>query len=51
MAEDFARMSELSAGYFAGEQAQEGIAAFAAKRPPRWAVRGRLETGRAPMGR
>jgi len=40
MAEDFARMSELSAGYFAGEQAQEGIAAFAAKRPPRWAVQG-----------
>lgn len=36
--EEFARMSELSASYFAGPQAQEGIAAFAAKRPPRWAV-------------
>lgn len=38
MAEDFARMSELSARYFASEQAQEGIAAFAAKRPPSWAA-------------
>lgn len=38
LAEDYARMSELSAGYFAGEQAQEGIAAFAAKRPPSWAT-------------
>jgi methylglutaconyl-CoA hydratase len=39
MAEDLARMSELSARYFASEQAQEGIAAFAAKRPPRWAAK------------
>lgn len=38
MAEDFAELSRLSAGYFASPQAQEGIAAFAAKRPPRWAV-------------
>ncbi|UQX87503.1 enoyl-CoA hydratase-related protein [Jatrophihabitans telluris] len=37
MAEDFAAMSELSAGFFAGPQAAEGIAAFAAKRRPRWA--------------
>lgn len=36
--EELARMSELSARYFAGPQAQEGIAAFAAKRPPSWAV-------------
>ena len=35
---ELARMSELSASYFAGPQAQEGIAAFAAKRPPSWAV-------------
>jgi methylglutaconyl-CoA hydratase len=38
MAEDFAEMSRLSARYFASPQAQEGIAAFAAKRPPSWAV-------------
>jgi methylglutaconyl-CoA hydratase len=37
MAEDFAAMAQLSAGYFASPQAQEGIAAFAARRPPSWA--------------
>ncbi|MDQ2838515.1 MAG: enoyl-CoA hydratase-related protein [Actinomycetota bacterium] len=37
MAEDLARMSELSAGFFAGPAAAEGIAAFGAKRPPSWA--------------
>ncbi|MHA6795790.1 enoyl-CoA hydratase-related protein [Pseudonocardia bannensis] len=36
MAEDFARMQELSAGYFAGEEGQEGMRAFAEKRPPSW---------------
>lgn len=36
MAEDFAAMSELSARHFAGEEGQEGIAAFAQKRLPRW---------------
>lgn len=40
MADDFAAMSELSARYFASAQAQEGIAAFAAKRPPSWAGAG-----------
>jgi methylglutaconyl-CoA hydratase len=37
MAEDFAAMSELSAGYFASAEAAEGIAAFRDKRRPRWA--------------
>ena len=37
MAEDFAAMSELSAGYFASPEAAEGIAAFREKRRPRWA--------------
>jgi methylglutaconyl-CoA hydratase len=37
MAEDFAAMAELSAQYFAAPAAQEGIAAFSAKRPPSWA--------------
>ena len=37
MAEDFAAMGRLSAGFFAGPQAAEGIAAFGAKRPPSWA--------------
>ena len=37
MAEDFAAMSRLSAGYFAGPAAAEGIAAFREKRPPNWA--------------
>ncbi len=37
MAEDFAAMLALSAELFAGAEGQEGIAAFAEKRPPRWA--------------
>ncbi|GAA4560773.1 enoyl-CoA hydratase-related protein [Pseudonocardia xishanensis] len=36
MSEDFAEMNALSARYFAGEDGQEGIRAFAEKRPPRW---------------
>ena len=36
MAEDFAELSALSARYFAGDEGQEGIAAFREKRPPRW---------------
>ncbi|HEY8371763.1 MAG TPA: enoyl-CoA hydratase family protein [Pseudonocardiaceae bacterium] len=36
MAEDFADMLELSAKHFASEEGQEGIRAFAEKRPPRW---------------
>ncbi|WP_116247302.1 enoyl-CoA hydratase-related protein [Nocardiopsis sp. FIRDI 009] len=34
--EAFARMGELSAEFFAGEDAAEGRAAFFEKRPPRW---------------
>jgi methylglutaconyl-CoA hydratase len=37
MTEDFAAMGRLSAGYFASPEAKEGIAAFGAKRTPRWA--------------
>lgn len=40
MAEDFAEMNALSAGYFAGDEGQEGIRAFAEKRRPRWAEPG-----------
>ncbi|MBA3249237.1 MAG: enoyl-CoA hydratase/isomerase family protein [Geodermatophilaceae bacterium] len=36
MDEDFAAMLELSARHFAGEEGQEGMAAFAEKRPARW---------------
>lgn len=36
-AEAFARMGEVSAEFFAGEDAAEGRAAFFDKRPPRWA--------------
>ncbi|MGI8693260.1 MAG: enoyl-CoA hydratase-related protein [Geodermatophilaceae bacterium] len=36
MAEDFAAMLALSAEHFAGEEGQEGIAAFTEKRPARW---------------
>ncbi|HEY9390834.1 MAG TPA: enoyl-CoA hydratase family protein [Mycobacteriales bacterium] len=36
MAEDFEAMTALSARHFAGEEGQEGIAAFVQKRPPRW---------------
>lgn len=36
----FAAMLELSAGYFAAPEAQEGMAAFAGKRPPAWVPAG-----------
>ena len=38
MADDFAAMSQLSAGYFASAEAAEGIAAFREKRRPNWAT-------------
>jgi len=34
---DFSEMERLSAEFFAGEDAREGIAAFLEKRPPAWA--------------
>ena len=37
--EGLARMAELSASRFASAEAQEGMAAFADKRQPSWAVR------------
>lgn len=37
MAEAFERMAELSASYFASDEAKEGMIAFAEKRPPTWA--------------
>lgn len=39
MSERFARMLELSARFFAGEEGQEGMRAFAEKRPPAWVAR------------
>jgi len=33
----FVQTSEWTAGYFASEEAREGMTAFAQKRPPRWA--------------
>jgi methylglutaconyl-CoA hydratase len=36
LAEDFAAMSALSAGFFASAEGQEGILAFAQKRKPNW---------------
>jgi methylglutaconyl-CoA hydratase len=36
LAEDLAAMTELSAGFFASAEGQEGILAFAQKRPPNW---------------
>jgi methylglutaconyl-CoA hydratase len=36
--EQFAEMLELSARHFAGAEGQEGIRAFAEKRPPAWAA-------------
>ncbi|MBM7772534.1 methylglutaconyl-CoA hydratase [Actinokineospora baliensis] len=36
MGADFADMLKLSAGFFASEEGQEGITAFAQKRKPRW---------------
>jgi methylglutaconyl-CoA hydratase len=38
VAEQFGAMQELSAKYFAGEEGQEGMRAFAEKRPPAWAL-------------
>jgi len=38
MSEQFAAMQELSAGFFTGAEGQEGMAAFAEKRTPSWAV-------------
>jgi methylglutaconyl-CoA hydratase len=38
MAQQFAQMQELSAGFFAAEEGQEGMAAFAEKRAPSWAL-------------
>ncbi len=38
MGDEFAEMLELSAGFFAGDEGQEGMRAFAEKRPPGWAV-------------
>jgi methylglutaconyl-CoA hydratase len=40
MAEDFAELTALSAGHFAGAEGQEGIAAFREKRPASWVPRG-----------
>ncbi|QUH01054.1 enoyl-CoA hydratase/isomerase family protein [Saccharopolyspora erythraea] len=37
MGEDFTQMLALSAGFFASEEGQEGIRAFAEKRKPSWA--------------
>lgn len=39
MSEQFARMLALSATFFAGDEGQEGMRAFAEKRPPAWAAR------------
>lgn len=38
MAEDLAAMQELSARFFAGEEGQEGMRAFAEKRLPAWLI-------------
>jgi methylglutaconyl-CoA hydratase len=40
MAEDFAAMLALSAAHFASAEGQEGIRAFAERRPPSWAPPG-----------
>ena len=40
MAEQFDAMLELSARFFAAPEAQEGMRAFAEKRPPSWAASG-----------
>lgn len=42
---DMAEMVELSARLFAGEEAAEGMRAFAEKRPPSWAVLSEEGTG------
>jgi methylglutaconyl-CoA hydratase len=36
LADDFADMLALSAGFFAADEGQEGIRAFVEKRPPSW---------------
>ena len=36
MPETFEKLQALSARFFASEEGQEGIAAFAEKRKPRW---------------
>jgi len=40
LADDFADMLELSAGFFAAAEGQEGIRAFAEKRKPNWVPNG-----------
>ncbi|EHK89415.1 enoyl-CoA hydratase-related protein [Saccharomonospora azurea] len=40
MSETFERMQQLSAGFFASEEGQEGIAAFGEKRAPNWVPEG-----------
>jgi methylglutaconyl-CoA hydratase len=40
MSTRFDEMLTLSAGFFAGDEGQEGMRAFAEKRPPAWAVTG-----------
>src|SRR5580704_7119676 len=44
VADELARMAEISAARFASEEAQEGMAAFAGKREPSWAARRVEET-------
>jgi methylglutaconyl-CoA hydratase len=39
MSEQFAQMLALSAAFFAGDEGQEGMRAFAEKRPPAWVAR------------
>jgi methylglutaconyl-CoA hydratase len=39
-AQELARLAELSARYFASDDAAEGRAAFRERRPPRWAIPG-----------
>lgn len=38
MGDQFTEMLALSAGFFAGDEGQEGMRAFAEKRPPAWAA-------------
>jgi methylglutaconyl-CoA hydratase len=40
MADDFDAMLRLSAQFFASEEGQEGMTAFAEKRSPRWVPQG-----------
>ena len=40
LTEELARMQQLSAAFFASEEGQEGIRAFAQKRPARWVPQG-----------